>query len=84
MDSEFFTQKIKQLTNEKLKELIRLKTKENREIVELAEKEAIERGIDLATIDPRIKEISHKKKMPKSSEGLYWMSVLAQFLNENS
>lgn len=80
MDHEFFVQKIKQLTDEKLKELIQLKTKGNREIIELAEKEAALRGIDLATIEPRVVEEREKIKT-KDDKGINWMWHIAEFFD---
>jgi hypothetical protein len=42
---KFYARKIKQLTDDKLKELLQLKNKENLDIIALAEKEGIERCI---------------------------------------
>lgn len=81
MDYEFYSRKIKQLTDERLKELIQLKTKENQEIVALAEKEAIDRGIDLETIDARIPDNKQKKDKTKQDEQVDWMGCIADFLN---
>lgn len=84
MDNEFFLPKIKQLTDERLKELIRLKTKENQKIIALAEKEAVDRGIDLKTIDLGAVENGQEKKKTKKDEGVNWMGVIADFLSELS
>ena len=81
MDKELFIRKIKQLTDEKLKELIQLKTKGNRDIIELAEKEAIARGIDLETIEPRVVEGGGEKTKTKDDKGINWMWHIAQFLD---
>ncbi|MFN8334469.1 MAG: hypothetical protein U0U09_05025 [Cyclobacteriaceae bacterium] len=81
MDNEFYTRKIKQLTDERLKELIQLKTMENQEIVALAEKEAIDRGIDLETIAARIHENNPSKHKTKQDEQVNWMGVIADFLS---
>lgn len=64
MNKEFYTQKIKQLTDDRLKELLQLRTKENKEIMELAEKEALERGIDPEAITRELGggKIKSKKK----------------------
>lgn len=81
MDNEFYTRKIKQLTDERLKELIQLKTKENQEIVALAENEAIDRGIDLETIAARIPENNPSKHKTKQDQQVNWMGVIADFLS---
>lgn len=81
MDYEFYSRKIKQLTDERLKELIQLKTKENQEIIVLAEKEAIDRGIDLETIAARIPDNKQKKDKTKQDEQVDWMGGIADFLN---
>lgn len=82
MDKELYARKIKQLTDEKLKELVQLKTKGNHSIIELAEKEAVDRGIDLATIDVRIKETGQEKNRTKEDKGINWMWVITNFFNE--
>lgn len=81
MDYEFYSRKIKQLTDERLKELIQLKTKWNQEIVALAEKEAVDRGIDLETIAARIPDNKQKKDKTKQDEQVDWMGGIADFLN---
>ncbi|HSF71724.1 MAG TPA: hypothetical protein VLA25_05480 [Methylotenera sp.] len=82
MENEFFLPKIKQLTDERLKELIRLKTKENQKIIALAEKEAVDRGIDLKTIDLGAVENGQDKNKTKEDKGLNWLGVIADFLSE--
>ena len=68
MHKELFVQKIKQLTDERLKELILLKTKGNKDIIQLAETEAVERGIDLKSIEPRIVEDEQMKNKTKENK----------------
>jgi hypothetical protein len=80
MDKEFYDRKIRQLTDDKLKELLQLRNKENWEIMELAEKEAIERGIDLETIEAKVKQDGGENKI-KKEVGISWPSVLADILS---
>jgi hypothetical protein len=79
LDKEFYAQKIKQLTDDRLKELLQLRNKEILDIIGLAEKEAIERGIDLRTIEPKTNEEQGTKT--KKEEGISWPSVLADILS---
>ena len=81
MDKDLFAGKIKQLTDEKLKELIQLKTKGNRNIIELAEKEAVDRGIDLESIEPRNAENRGDEIKTKEDKGINWMWHIAQFFD---
>jgi hypothetical protein len=78
MDNEYFEQRINQLTDDKLKELLQLRNRENLEIMKLAEKEAIERGVDLTTVEINIKQSERTKS--KNSEGVIWRSILADIL----
>jgi hypothetical protein len=78
-DKEFYTRKIKQLTDDKLKELLQLRSKENLHIIELAENEAIKRGIDLGAIEP--KPMRGKETKTKNEKGINWPGVLADILS---
>jgi succinate dehydrogenase flavin-adding protein (antitoxin of CptAB toxin-antitoxin module) len=78
MDKGYFEREIKQLPDDKLKELLQLRNKENLEIMKLAEKEAIERGVDLETIEVKIKQSERTKS--KNSGGRIWPSILADVL----
>ena len=80
MDKELFRQKIRLLTDDKLKELLQLRTRGNHEIMELAEKEASERGISFDDIDPRIRD--DKKEKTQEEKGADWMFEIALFLSE--
>jgi hypothetical protein len=78
MDKGYFEREIKQLTDDKLKELLQLRNKENLEIMKLAEKEAIDRGVALETIEAKIKQSERTKS--KNIEGRIWPSILADVL----
>lgn len=78
MDKGYFEREIKQLTDNKLKELLQLRNKENLEIIKLAEKEAIERGVDLETIRVNIKQT--ERTTSENGEGRIWPSILADVL----
>ena len=78
MDKEYFKRRLNQLTDDKLKELLQLRNKENLEIMKLAEKEAIERGVDVAAIEVDISKSERTKS--KNSEGVIWRSILADIL----
>ena len=81
MDKEIYFRKIVQLTVEKLKELIQLKTEENKEIIELAEREALDRGIDLEKIKAQTANNEQVKARTKEHKGVNWMGVIAEFLD---
>ena len=81
MDKEFYARKIKQLTDDKLKELLQLRNKQNLEIMELAEIEAIERGIDLETIAAKRNQDQGDRTKSKEEDGISWPSVLADILS---
>ena len=78
MDFELFAEKIKQLNDDKLKELLQLKNKQNASIVQLAEKEALRWNIDISAIERKAKRETGDKT--KEDEGVNRMSLLAQFL----
>ena len=77
MDKELLDQKIKQLSDDKLKELLQLRTKGNHEIIELAEKEAIKRGISIEEIETKLRNNIGLKT--KEKEGIDWMMALFSF-----
>ena len=81
MDNELFRQKIRLLTDDKLKELLQLRTRGNHEIMELAEEEATERGISFDNIEPRT--VDENKEKTKKDEGIDWMYQIALFLSES-
>lgn len=78
MDRKFLAEKIRQLSDDKLKELLQLRSKGNHLIIALAEREAHERGISIDEIEPRIKHDNGEKTKP--DEGINWMLVLAELL----
>ena len=81
IDKELFAQKIEQLPDERLKELIQLKTKSNEEIIALAEHEALRRGIDIDSIDIGKSEKGREQNKTKKKEGINWTWVIADFLD---
>jgi len=80
MDREFYFRKIQQLTDDRLKELLQLRTKDNVEIIRLAEAEALKRGIDITTIEPRPKNQTNTKS--KKDKEFSWANFLAYFIPE--
>lgn len=78
MNNEFYFRKIQQLTDDKLKELLQLRTKDNTEIINLAEAEALKRGIDITTIESRPKNQTRTKS--KKDEEFSWTEFLAYFI----
>jgi hypothetical protein len=78
-DTEFYIRKIQQLSDDKLKELLQLRTKENADIMDIADREAIKRGIDPHIISANNTE--KEKKETKKDEGVSWTSVLADILS---
>lgn len=65
MDRRFYTQKIRKLSDDKLKELLQLRTAENMELIAIAQNEAARRGIDPKTIEvneEKVKSIKAAKK----------------------
>jgi hypothetical protein len=81
MDKEFYIGKIQQLTDDKLKELLQLRTKENLQIISLAEIEATRRGIDLKTIQTEPLKSQTGRKSKKDKE-FNWTNFLANFIPE--
>ena len=65
MDFELFAEKIKQLNDDKLKELLQLKNKQNASIMQLAEKEALAGTLILVQLKEkrRGKQGTKRKKM---------------------
>ena len=81
MDKQFYRQKIRQLSDDRLRELLQLKNNENSEIMIVAENEALKRGIDLATIKIETKVKKEGQKKPKKEKGVNWTGVLADILS---
>jgi hypothetical protein len=81
IDTEFYIQKIQQLSDDKLKELLQLRTKENADIMNIAESEAIKRGIDVQSIPAD--KAGHQKleTKEKNEKGVSWTTVLADILS---
>lgn len=80
IDTEFYIRKIQQLSDDKLKELLQLRTKENADIMDLAETEAIKRGIDVKGIPADMKAQTLGTK-ENQDEGVSWTNVLADILS---
>lgn len=80
MDREFYLRKIQQLTDDKLKELLKLRTKDNFEIISLAEAEALKRGIDINTIDLTTESKNTAKS--KEEKEFRWTEFLTYFIPE--
>ena len=81
MDKEFYIRKIQQLTKDKLIELIQLRTKDNMEVISLAEIEATKRGIDLKTIEPKTNKPETNTKS-KADKEFSWSDFLANIISE--
>jgi uncharacterized protein YajQ (UPF0234 family) len=77
MKKELYTQKIEQLTDDKLKQLLSLRTAENSEIIDIASKEAIKRGIDPETIEAKSKSPQTNSKKEKKN---IWTYILLGIL----
>jgi hypothetical protein len=82
MDKKLFIQKIEQLSNDKLKELLQLRNKANSEILILAETEAKKRGIDPDAIEASETTSKPLKTKPEKEEDVNWLGVLASLLSE--
>jgi hypothetical protein len=80
MDKEFYVRKIRQLTDDKLKELLELRTKDNLEIINLAEQEALKRGIDITPIESRPNRQNNTKS--KKDKEFSWAKFLLYFIPE--
>jgi len=81
MDKNFFIQKIEQLTDDKLKELLQFRTKANAEIMSLAEHEAIKRGIDPSTIPKTTNRARPSQAKSNSEEEISWLRILGFFVS---
>jgi hypothetical protein len=79
IDKNLYRRKINELTDDKLKELLRLKNKENLDIMELAKEEAISRNLDLSVIEK--KAAPKSGAMTKKEQGINWAGVLADILS---
>lgn len=74
MDKKFFERKVRQLSDDKLQDLLKLRYQANREIVDLAIDEAKKRGLELPDIsvsgyDAIAEEQSDRKKLEKMELG---------------
>jgi hypothetical protein len=81
IDTEFYIRKIQQLSDEKLKELLALRTKENRDIMDIADREAIKRGIDPHSISAENAGQRNIGTKQKKDDGVNWAGVLADILS---
>ncbi len=81
MDIEFYIRKIEQLSDDKLRELLQLRTKENADIMDIAEREAIKRGIDLQSIPGDKNRDQKPGTKEKNNKGVSWTNVLADILS---
>ncbi len=81
MDAAFFAQKIQQLSNDKLKQLLTFRTKANPEIMELAEKEAIRRGIDPESIPTEESRDQGELRNVKKDDDSFWKNILIALLS---
>ncbi len=81
MDAAFFTQKIQQLSNDKLRQLLTFRTKANAEIMELAEKEAIRRGIDPEAICTEESRDQGELSNVKKDDDSFWKNILIALLS---
>ncbi len=81
MDAAFFTQKIQQLSNDKLRQLLTFRTKANAEIMELAEKEAIRRGIDPEAIRTEESRDQGELSNVKKDDDSFWKNILIALLS---
>lgn len=83
-DTEFYIRRIELLSDDKLKELLQLNTKENAAIMQVAEQEATKRGIDPNSI--RVDKAIHQKRETKAKKdgGVSWANILADIFSELS
>ena len=80
-ETEFYTRKIKHLSDGRLKELLQLRNKENLDIMTIAENEAVRRGIDLRTIETEIKQAKtpgRNQRRKKVSVGQVFLRIYFQ------
>lgn len=82
MGEKFFIQKIEQLPDDKLKELLRLRNDKNSELLVHAEHEAIRRGIDPATIEVDKNKFASINGKPKDDQDSDWILILLEFFLE--
>lgn len=81
MDKNFYIRKIRELPDEKLIELLQHRTRENHEIMVLAEKEAIDRGMDLQSLDTPRNNATRKTSKQEKETGITWKDILGDFLS---
>ncbi|HEX8037760.1 MAG TPA: hypothetical protein VF490_01355 [Chryseosolibacter sp.] len=79
MDKEFFEQKVRQLGDDKLQELLKLRYDTNREVIDLAITEANRRGLDLPEISvpdkkEEVLEQENRKKLEKWNWGAFLLA----------
>jgi hypothetical protein len=80
MDAEFFERKVRELSNDKLLELLRLGYDANQEIIDLAIEEAKKRGLDLPeTSIPLDKVVTEQQDMKKLGKWNWGAFLLAPF-----
>lgn len=81
MDKDFYMRKIRQLSNEKLIELLQHRTRENHEIMVLAEKEASDRGMDLQSLDTPRRNTPTNTSRQKKDTGITWKDILGEIVS---
>lgn len=80
MDKEFYFRRIQQLTDDKLRELLQLRKKNNTQIISMAETEALKRGIDIATIESQPKSQTDTKS--NKDKEFSWIEFIGHFIPE--
>ena len=80
MDKEFFIGKIEKLSDDTLKELLKMRMKSNAEILKLAENEATKRGIDTAAIPMNPNRARPSKPKSNGDDEIDWLAILGFFV----
>src|SRR5688500_14026281 len=77
MDKEFFERKVRELSDDKLQNLLKLSNEANREIIELAIEEAKKRGLDLPEVSvPGKSELTIEQEDRSKLEKWNWGAFL--------
>lgn len=79
MENEFFERKVRELSDDKLQDLLKLRYEANREIIDLAVDEAKKRGLELPDIsvsgdNAMAEEHSDRKKLEKWNWGAFLLA----------
>ncbi len=87
MDKEFFERKIRELSDDKLRDLLKLGYEANRDIVDLAIDEAKKRDLELPDIsvsgdDATVEELSDRKKLEKWNWGAFLLAPFWTLANK--